>query len=75
VNKRGLLRAGLSQEQQDRIYEAYVKLYRRGGALLVNARELAEQDGLDDNVRDMLQAIFRSTKHRFGRYLESLREH
>jgi UDP-N-acetylglucosamine acyltransferase len=75
VNKRGLLRAGLSQEQQDHIYEAYLKLYRRGGTLLANARELAEQDGLDENVRDMLQSIFRSTEHRFGRYLESLREH
>jgi UDP-N-acetylglucosamine acyltransferase len=75
VNKRGLLRAGLSQEQQERIYEAYTKLYRRGNALLVNAKELAEQDGLDDNVRDMLQSIFRSTEHRFGRYLESLRGH
>jgi UDP-N-acetylglucosamine acyltransferase len=75
VNKRGLVRAGLSPERQEQIYEAYKKLYRQGSTLLANARELAEQDGLDENARDMVQSIFRSTEHRFGRYLESLREH
>jgi UDP-N-acetylglucosamine acyltransferase len=74
VNKRGLLRAGLSGEQQLHIYEAYRKLYRRGSTLLANAKELAEQDGLDENVRDMIGSIFNSYQHRFGRYLETLRE-
>jgi UDP-N-acetylglucosamine acyltransferase len=73
VNKRGLNRAGLSAEQQLHIHEAYRKLYRRGTSLLTNAQELAQQDGLDENVRDMLESIFRSNKHRFGRYRESLR--
>jgi UDP-N-acetylglucosamine acyltransferase len=73
VNKRGLLRAGLSGEQQLCIFEAYRKLYRRGSTLLANAKELAEQDGLDENVRDMIGSIFNSYQHRFGRYLETLR--
>lgn len=73
VNKRGLLRAGLNEQQQARIHEAYKMLYRRGSTLLANARELAGQDGLDDNVRDMVGSIFDSYRHRFGRYRESLR--
>jgi len=73
VNKRGLLRAGLNPQQQANIYEAYKTLYRRGSTLLANARELAEQDGLDENVRDMIGSICNSHQHRFGRYRESLR--
>jgi UDP-N-acetylglucosamine acyltransferase len=73
VNKRGLLRAGLSEEEQQQIYDAYKRLYRRGSTLLANARGLARQDGLDENVRALVEAIFRSSEHRFGRYRETLR--
>lgn len=73
INKRGMNRAGLDVEQQGRILDAYKRLYRHRGTLLANARELAEQDGLDENVRAMVDAIFRSTEHRFGRYRETLR--
>jgi UDP-N-acetylglucosamine acyltransferase len=73
LNTRGLKRAGLSVQQQQAILDAYKKLYRQGGALLENAHRLAEQDGLDDNVRAMVEAIERSSQHRFGRYLESFR--
>lgn len=73
VNKRGLSRAGLSEPQQEHIHEAYKKLYRQGGALLSNAQALAQRDGLDENVRAMIDAICRSHQHKFGRYLESLR--
>jgi len=73
VNKRGMNRAGLTEEQQDRIYEAYKQLYRQGSTLLNNAKELAAQDGLDENVRAMIDAIFKSSEHRFGRYRETLR--
>ncbi len=73
VNKRGMLRAGLNEEQQELITEAYKRLYRQGSTLLANARELAQWNGLDENVRDMVEAIFRSNQHRFGRYRESLR--
>lgn len=73
VNQRGLVRAGLDAQQQERICQAYRKLYRRGGALLKNAEALAQEDWLDENVRAMINAIIRSSQHRFGRHLETLR--
>ena len=73
VNKRGLVRAGLSEEEQQKICEAHDKLYRKGGALLENAKALAQEDGLDENVRAMIDAITKSSEHRFGRYLEKFR--
>ena len=73
VNKRGLVRAGLSEQQQGKIFEAYDKLYRRGGALLENAKALAQEDGLDENVRAMIDMITKSSEQRFGRYLEKFR--
>ncbi|UCG47727.1 MAG: acyl-ACP--UDP-N-acetylglucosamine O-acyltransferase [Phycisphaerales bacterium] len=73
VNKRGMQRAGLTAEQQARIIDAYKRLYRQGGALLANARSMAQEDGLDENVRAIVEAIDRSSQHRFGRYLETLR--
>jgi len=73
VNKRGLVRAGFSEQQQEQIIEAYKRLYRQGGALLENAKALAQEDGLDENVQAMVDAIIRSSEHQFGRYLETLR--
>lgn len=73
VNKRGLVRAGLSQEQQQRIFDAYNKLYRQGGTLLENAKALAMEDELDENVRAMVDAITKSSEHQFGRYREKFR--
>ncbi len=73
VNKRGLKRAGLTEEQQKKVIDAYRKLYRKGGALLENARTLAQEDGLDENVRDMVNMILKSSEHQFGRYLEKFR--
>jgi UDP-N-acetylglucosamine acyltransferase len=73
VNKRGLARAGLSEQQQQKITEAYRKLYRQGGALLENAKAMEQEDGLDENVRAMLESIIRSGEQRFGRYLEKFR--
>jgi UDP-N-acetylglucosamine acyltransferase len=74
VNKRGLRRAGLSKEQQQQIIEAYRKLYRQEGTLLENAKALEQEDGLDENVRAMVDMILRSSQHPFGRYLEKFRE-
>jgi UDP-N-acetylglucosamine acyltransferase len=73
VNKRGLVRAGLSEQQQQAIMNAYERLYRQGGPLLENAKALAQEDGLDENVRAMIDTITRSSGHRFGRYLETFR--
>jgi UDP-N-acetylglucosamine acyltransferase len=75
VNKRGLARAGLNETQQKAIYDAYKRLYRDDKMpLLQKAKEMAKETWLDENVRDMLNAIIRSSEHRFGRYLETLRE-
>ncbi len=75
VNKRGLDRAGLNQQQQQAIYDAYKRLYRDDKMpLLQKAKEMAAGKGLDENVRDMLDAIIRSSEHRFGRYLETFRD-
>jgi UDP-N-acetylglucosamine acyltransferase len=75
VNKRGLERADLSEQQQQKIIEAYKKLYRQGGSpLLENAKALAAEDGLDENVRAMVDMIIRSGEQRFGRYLEKFRK-
>jgi len=73
VNKRGLIRAGLNEQQQERIFEAYRRLYREGGTLLENAKALAQEDGLDENVRAMIDVISKSSEHQFGRYREKFR--
>jgi len=75
VNKRGLVRAGLSEQQRQQICKAYKKLYRRiDGTLLRRAKALAQEDGLDENVQAMVDVIIRSSEHQFGRYLEKFRK-
>jgi len=76
VNKRGLHRAGLDAQQQKSIMEAFRRIYRSNdGVLIERVKALAAEDGLDENVRAMVEAILRSTQHRFGRHLEAYREH
>ena len=73
VNKRGIKRAGLNEQQQSLILDAYKKLYRRTGSLLENAKALAKEDGLDENVQAIIDSITKSSKHQYGRYLETFR--
>lgn len=73
VNKRGIKRAGLNEQQQKQVFEAYKKLYREDGVLLEKAKAMADEDGLDENVREMVDVIIKSGEHRFGRYLETFR--
>ena len=73
VNKRGLERAGLNEQGQQRVIEAYKRLYRQGGTLQENAQTLAQENGLDENVRAMVDMIIKSGEQRFGRYLEKFR--
>ncbi|MBN2183372.1 MAG: acyl-ACP--UDP-N-acetylglucosamine O-acyltransferase [Sedimentisphaerales bacterium] len=75
VNERGLNRAGMSEQEKENICRAYKKLYRQGNVLLENAKALAAEDGLDENVRAMIDVITKSSEHRFGRYLEKSRRH
>lgn len=73
VNKRGMQRAGLDDEQQEKVLKAYRMLYRGGGPLLERAEALASEDWLDDNVRAIIDSIKKSSGHRYGRYLEQFR--
>ena len=74
VNKRGLKRAGLNEEQQKAIEDAYKRLYRDDKKpLLQKAKEMAQETGLDENVRDMVDSVLKSSEHRYGRYLEKFR--
>ena len=73
VNKRGLDRAGLNEQQQERIFDAYKRLYRQAGSLLENAKALAQENGLDENVQAIIDSITKSSKHQYGRYLETFR--
>jgi UDP-N-acetylglucosamine acyltransferase len=74
VNKRGLNRAGLDEKQQEAIFDAYKHLYRdEKTPLLQKAKQMAKEKDIDENVRDMLDAIIKSSEHRFGRHLETFR--
>ena len=75
VNTRGLSRAGMTDEKKESICRAYRRLYRQGNALLENAKKLAKENGLDENVQAMIDTITQSSRHRFGRYRELSRKH
>lgn len=72
INKRGLTRAGIEDQSKDNIFDAFKKLFRTEGPLLEKAKTLVEET-TDSNVKDMCELIIKSSKHRFGRYLESFR--
>ena len=73
INERGMVRAGLSEQHQEAVLEAFKFLFKNDKPLLENAKTLAAQGGLDENVQAMVDSIIKSSEHRFGRYLESLR--
>lgn len=74
VNKRGMVRAGLTEQQQQKVIDAYKKLYRGdGSSLLSNAKLLAAEVRLDENVQAMIDMIIKSSEQRFGRYREKFR--
>lgn len=73
INERGMVRAGLNETQQQAILDAFKFLYKNDKPLIENVKTMAAQKGLDENVKYMVDFILRSTQHRFGRYLESLR--
>jgi acyl-[acyl carrier protein]--UDP-N-acetylglucosamine O-acyltransferase len=68
-----MMRAGLNSQQQENITEAYRRLYRQKTPLLENAMAMAQENGLDENVRAMVDMILKSSEQRFGRYLEKFR--
>ena len=75
INRRGLNRAGLSEEEQAEVLGAFKKIYKADdGVFIDRVKDLAANDDLGDNVKYMIQSIIRSNEHRFGRYLESFRD-
>ncbi len=74
INKRGLDRCGLGGDEQKNIFSAFKQIYRSDeGVFLDRVRGVAGQDGIDENVKAMTDAILRSSEHRFGRHLEQFR--
>ena len=74
VNKRGLSRAGLTQDEQNKVFKAFKHIWRNSGPVLKHAEELDQQNDLAQPVRDMVDALIRSNKQRFGRHLELFRD-
>jgi UDP-N-acetylglucosamine acyltransferase len=70
INKRGLARAGLSEEQQAKVFEAFKFIWRSDSPVMERVKELSSREGLDENVRAMCDAMLRSSQQRFGRNLE-----
>lgn len=73
VNKRRLKTAGLNETEQQNVCRAFHYLYREPGPVVHKAQTLAEKNGLDKNVRDMVDIIINSSEHRYGRYREKFR--
>lgn len=75
INRRGLNRAGLSDQEQSSVIDAFKKIYKKdGGVFLDRVKEIASDENIGPNVRYMVESIARSNEHRFGRYLETLRD-
>ncbi len=74
INKRGIRRAGLSEQQQELIEQAYRFIWRSKKPVLEQVKALAAQDGLDDSVRAIVDHMLNMGKQRFGRHLELFRD-
>lgn len=75
INRRGLKRAGLSDEEQSDVVDTFKKIYKKDeGVFLDRVKELAANEDLGPNSKYMIESIVRSNEHRFGRYLESFRD-
>lgn len=76
LNLVGLERGGFSQESVKALGKACRRLYRKreGKSIVTITQEMLSQDGLDENVRYLLESLERSSKQRFGRYRELARK-
>jgi UDP-N-acetylglucosamine acyltransferase len=74
INKRGLARAGLTPEEQKKVFRAFKHIWRNDGPILERAKELSAEDDLAAPVQEMVDALIRSSKQRFGRHLELFRD-
>lgn len=74
INKRGLGRAGLSEEESSAVFSAFKYIWRNDGPVLERVKELAEKDDLEAPVRMMVDSMLNSSKQRYGRHLELFRD-
>jgi UDP-N-acetylglucosamine acyltransferase len=74
INKRGLTRAGLTEQQQSEVFDAFKVIWRNDGPVMERVKELSEKDDLSEPVREMVDALLKSNKQRFGRHLELFRD-
>ena len=74
INKRGLSRAGLTEQQQSELFNAFKYIWRNNGPILERAKELADKGGLGTPVQEMVDALIRGNQQRFGRHLELFRD-
>jgi UDP-N-acetylglucosamine acyltransferase len=70
INKRGLARAGLNEQQQAEVFKAYKFIWRSDEPVMERVKAMAARDGLDENVKAICEAMLRSSQQRFGRHLE-----
>ncbi len=74
VNKRGVRRAGLNKQQQGQIEDAFRFIWRSDRPVMEQVKSLAARDGLDENVKAIVELMLNSGKQRFGRHLELYRD-
>lgn len=74
INKRGLTRAGLSDEQQKEVFDAFKLIWRNDGPVMERVKELSEKNDLAEPVQEIVDALMKSSKQRFGRHLELFRD-
>ena len=76
LNVVGLQRAGFSEDSIKALKNAYRCLYQRreGKSIVAVVEKMLCEDGLDENVKYLLESLQRSSQHRMMRYLELSRK-
>jgi len=74
INKRGLARAGLSEQEQEAVNRAFKSIWRNDGPVMERVKELAEKGDLAEPVQEIVDSLMESSKQRFGRHLELFRD-
>ena len=74
LNKRGLARANLTDQQQSALFDAFKFIWRSNKPIMEQVKELAARDGLVVPVKEVIDSMTNSSSQRFGRYLELFRD-
>jgi UDP-N-acetylglucosamine acyltransferase len=76
LNTIGMRRGGVSEESIGALKNVYRRLYMRreaGTSIIRLVEEMLTEDGLDENVKYLLESLQRSSQHKMGRYRELFR--